>query len=159
MFSQNIKIPPKDRRCDQAFTLIEVMVALVIIGIMFTAIYKGIIQSFAVTKSTQESLRATQILQDKTETIHLYTWNQINTAGFVSTTFTNWFDPAGGTNQGTMFTGALSITNAPLADNPSYKDQLKLVTVTVSWTSGTRTCQQQMTTLISHYGLQNYIYN
>jgi type II secretory pathway pseudopilin PulG len=144
-------------RC-AAFTLVEVMFAVGIVGFMFTAVYASLSQSFAITEATRENLRAVQILQDKTETIHLYTWDQINTPGFIPATFTNWFNPlAAANNGGVKFTGTLNIQNAPLTE--SYAGDLKLVTVTVSWNSGKNSCQKQMSTLVSHYGLQNYIYN
>ena len=143
-----------------AFTLVEVLVAMGVIGVMFTSLYSGITQSVALVQSAEETQRAIQIIQDKTETIHLYTWSQINTPGFVPATFTNWFSPLGNsTNGGVMFTGTMTVTNASLADNPSYAGDLKQVSVTVSWTSANVNHQRQLTTLISHYGLQNYIYN
>ena len=156
----NITTKQDSRSGRDGFTLAEVLVAMAVIGVMFTTLYSGITQSVALVQTAQETQRAIQIIQDKTETVHLYTWNQINTPGFVPTTFTNWFSPLGtSTNGGVMFTGTLTVTNASLADNPSYSGDLKQVSVTVTWTSGNVNHQRQLTTLISHYGLQNYIYN
>ena len=148
----------RSQRFHEAFTLVEVMVAVLIVGFMFTTIYAGITQSFTITRVTRENLRAIQMLQDKTETIRLYTWDQINTLNFIPATFTNWFIPAiFSTNGGVMFTGTITVTNSPLTE--SYASDVKLVTVTISWKSGNNTFQHQMLTLISHYGLQNYIYS
>ena len=143
-----------------AFTVAEVLIAMAVIGVMFTTLYAGVTQSVALVQTAQENQRAIQLMQDKTETIHLYTWNQINTPGFIPATFTNWFSPLGTSgNGGVMFTGTMTVTNASLADNPTYAGDLKQVSVTVSWTSANVNHQKQLTTLISHYGLQNYIYN
>ena len=134
----------------------EVLIAMLIVGFIFTTIYIGINQSFVVTRATQENLRAIQILQDKTETIRLYTWSQINSNGFIPATFTNSFNPLS-TNGGIMFNGTMSIANSGFSE--SYAGDVKLVTVTVNWTSAGIGYQQQMKTLVSHYGLQNYIYS
>ena len=140
-----------------AFTLVEVLISIGIIGFLFGTIYTSITQSFVITRDSQEHLRASQILQDKTETIRLYTWDQVTNSTFIPTTFTNWFYPLNTTNAGVKFAGTFNITNTSLT--ASYKDDMRLVTVTVSWTSGKITNQQSTTTLVSHYGLQNYIYN
>jgi len=145
-----------------AFTLMEVMLAVVIIGIEFTGLYVGMTQGFAVVQVARENLRATQILQEKMETIRLYTWDQITDSAtpFIPRTFTASFypDQAGGTNnQGVLYSGTTTVANTAMTE--SYKDNFKQVTVNVSWTSGNINRQRQMTTLVSRYGLHNYIYN
>ena len=152
------KFPQKHRRCRKASTLVEALVAMLIVGIMFTSIYAGITQSFAITRATQENLRAIQIMQNKTEAIRLYTWDQITDSTFIPTTFTDWFVPSAiSTNGGVMYSGTLNITTSPLTE--SYAGDLRLVTITINWTSGKNSYTQQVSTLVSHYGLQNYIYN
>ena len=64
----------------------EVLVAVAIIGTVFVSLYLGMTQGFAIVQVARENLRATQILQEKTEIIRLYTWDQINTAGFIPPT-------------------------------------------------------------------------
>ena len=152
------KFLPKHRRCRKASTLVEALVAMLIVGIMFTSIYAGITQSFAITRATQENLRAIQIMQNKTEAIRLYTWDQITDSTFIPTTFTDWFVPSAiSTNGEVMYSGTLNITTSPLTE--SYAGDLRLVTITINWTSGKNSYTQQVSTLVSHYGLQNYIYN
>ena len=46
----------------------------------------------------------------------------------------------------------------PSSMTESYKTNLKLITVTVNWTSGNVPRSRQMTSLVSKYGLQTYIY-
>jgi prepilin-type N-terminal cleavage/methylation domain-containing protein len=154
------KFLQKHRRCRKAFTLVEALVAMLIVGIMFTTIYAGITQSFAITRATRENLRAIQIMQNKTEAIRLYTWDQItnNSTFIIPTTFTDWFVPSAiSTNGEVMYSGTLNITPSPLTE--SYAGDLRLVTITINWTSGKNSYTQQVSTLVSHYGLQNYIYN
>ena len=57
-----------------AFSMIEILVAMVVLGIMFVSLYSGFSSGFAVVQLARENLRATQILQEKMETIRLYTW-------------------------------------------------------------------------------------
>ena len=142
-----------------AFTLIEVMVAVAIIGVEFVSLYLGMTQGFAIIQLARENLRATQILQEKMETIRLYSWDQITTSGFIPTNFTAAFYPAGSqTNQGAVYQGTVTITNAPVGASSGYGNDLKLVLVQVNWNSGRVQRQREMRTLVSQYGLHNYIY-
>lgn len=153
-----MKINNHSRRLAAAYTLVEVVVAMFVVGVLFTAVYAGITQSFTLTRTTQENLRAIQMLQDKTETIRLYTWDQVTNSSFIPTAFTNWFVPTGTstTNGGVMYAGTFSVSNPAFSE--AYAGDLRLITVTISWTSGKVSHQQQAVTLVSHYGMQNYIY-
>ena len=131
------------------------MVGVAIIGTAFVSVYAGIAQCFTMAQTARENARATQILQDKTETIRLYTWEQISNS--IPSGFTATFYPAGSAGQqGLTYTGTLNIASPPLSE--TYSGDMKLVTVTLNWRSGNLNHQRQMTTLISHYGLHNYIY-
>src|SRR6266516_2074185 len=97
-FSQHL------RRRRQAFSFAEVMVGVAIIGTAFVSVYAGIAQSFTMAQTARENSRATQILQDKTETIRLYTWEQISNS--IPSGFTATFYPAGSAGQqGLTYTG------------------------------------------------------
>src|SRR5258705_6392917 len=60
-----------------AYTLTEVMVGVAIIAVMFVTLYLGFTQGFGVVQASRENLRATQILQQYSELIRLYTWDQL----------------------------------------------------------------------------------
>lgn len=148
-----------------AFTLMEVLVVVAIIGFEFVTLYLGMTQGFGIVQVARENLRATQILQEKMETIRLYTWDQINTAGFIPPTFTAAFYPAGSqTNQGAINQGATYQGTVTISDVPpplstaSYAKDMKMVVVQVNWQSGNIQRNRDMRTLVSHYGLHNYIY-
>ena len=140
-----------------AYTMVEILVATAVLGIMFISLYAGFSSGFALIQVARENLRATQILQEKVETIRLYTWEQINTTNFVPTTFTEYFY-ATGTNDKTSFsyTGTMKIESAGLTE--SYKDDLKKVTISVSWGSRKLAHTRQMKTFITKHGLQYYVY-
>jgi prepilin-type N-terminal cleavage/methylation domain-containing protein len=142
-----------------AFTLAEVMVGISIMSFLFLTLYLGFTQGFGVVQGSRENLRATQILQQQAEVIRLYTWEQIDpAAGWIPPTTTWTFDPLGGTgDQGITYTSTVSVTNAPMTE--SYAADNKLVTFALTWKSGNIQRQRQISTLVSKYGLHNYIYN
>jgi Tfp pilus assembly protein PilV len=142
-----------------AFSMIDVLVSMGIIGVTVTSLYAGFSLGFSITESARENLRATQIIMEKFETLRLYTWDQINSNGFLPPTFTSPY-AFNDTNSGFLFNGQLTITNA--ARGASYDSDMRMVTVRVDWRTGglpdgpRRT--RQMTTLVSRYGLQTYVY-
>ena len=149
---------PKSHRVrnTRAFTLIEVLVAILAAAVSVVSLYAGFSSGFAAVETSRESLRATQVMLEKLETIRLYSWTQINTAGFVPTNFLAPFNPTTNSTGGFNYQGTVSISSAPISD--SYSNDLKQVTVTVNWTAANVARSRTMTTLVSQYGLQNYIY-
>jgi prepilin-type N-terminal cleavage/methylation domain-containing protein len=141
------------------YTLAEVMVGIAIMSVMFLTLYMGFTQGFGVVQNSRENLRATQILQQQAEVIRLYTWEQVDpNAGMVPTTTTWTFYPlGGGGDQGITYTGTVNIGPAPMTE--SYATDHRLVTFALTWKSGNIQRKRQISTLISKYGLHNYIYN
>lgn len=149
--------PAAPGRC-AGFTLAEALIATAVVGVSFISLYSGLAQGTKIVQASQQTVRATQILGEKMETIRLYTWDQVTNSSYIPTTFTNYYYP-GGQNSGTAgvtYYGTLTIANTSLGE--SYNSDLRQVTVTVTWTSDSGQHQRQMTTMISHYGMQNYIY-
>ena len=140
------------------FTIAEIMVGVAVVSVVFVGLYLGISQGFGTIQLARENLRATQILQESMETIRLYTWDQINSPGFIPETFTAPFY-AINTNDtgGLVYSGQVTVTNAQLG-GLSYEGDLREVVVDLSWQSGNVLRQRQMRTLVSRYGLQQYIY-
>ena len=142
---------------DQAFTLVEVLVSLVVMVVVFAGFYLCLSEGFAMVRVARESLRASELLQQQMETIRLYTWSQINSNGFIPATFTVPLDASStASSNGPVYTGQITITNAPMTE--SYSTDHRLVTVTLTWRSGGTQRQRQMYTLVSQFGLHNYYY-
>src|SRR6266536_5552730 len=99
----------------QAFTLMEVMLAVVIVGVEFVSLYVAISQGFAVVQSARENLRATQIMQEQVEIVRVLDWDKIITTPS-PWNFNSSFYPAGGTNQGQglIYSGTIAVTDAPV---------------------------------------------
>jgi len=134
-----------------------VLVSMAIVGIAVTSLYAGFSVGFAMTAAAREDLRATQIILEKFETIRLYTWDQVNSNGFIPLQFSTPYE-FNDTNTTFFFSGQLTISSAP--GNNSYDSDMKLIKVHVAWPAGGvgRLREREMTTLISRFGLQNYVY-
>jgi len=147
----------RDAARHEAFTLLEVMFAVVIVGVEFVSLYVAISQGFAVVQSTRENLRATQIMQEQVEIIRVLDWSKITTNAS-PWSFNASFYPAGGTNnEGIVYSGSIAITDAPVP--VAYAPDMRLVVVSLSWTNGANsrlTRNREMRTLVSRYGLHNY---
>ncbi|NJN05939.1 MAG: hypothetical protein HC814_05590, partial [Rhodobacteraceae bacterium] len=137
-----------------AFSIVEVLVGAMIVGVLFVSVYSGISHSFLVTQRSRENLRATQVMAEKMELIRLYTWTQITTPGVVPTMFTNDFYAAG-VNAGTgiKYTGTVAFTAPPF--NSGFTGALRRASVTVRWSSAGKLQTRSMETLVSSNGLQN----
>ena len=137
--------------------MIEVLVAVAVLAIMFVSLYSGFSAGFAVIQLARENLRATQILQEKMETIRLYTWEQINTPGFVPTNFVDTFYAAGTNMGGSLsYTGRVTIVRPVISE--AYSNELKTVRIDLQWVSAGVLRNREMQTLVTRNGLQNYIY-
>ena len=133
-----------------------------VVGVTFVALYAGINSGFYTIQLTRDDIRATQIIADKLDTIRLYAWDTVIQPGFVPTNFVESFYPtsvtngAGYSSPGVTYSGSISITAAPLTE--SYSTNMRLVTVTVNWTTAKLQRQRSATTLITKNGLQRFIY-
>src|SRR5438093_2350219 len=98
----NIKLSNRfelDRSCRRApraglraFTLMELAVAMGLLGFMVVSLYAGLTSGFAVLRVARENLRATQILEEHMELIRLINWHDVTTPGFIPATFNASFD-------------------------------------------------------------------
>jgi prepilin-type N-terminal cleavage/methylation domain-containing protein len=143
----------------RGFTLVEVMVSLSVLGFMVISLYAGISSGFAVIKIARENLRATQILQERMEVLRLIKWADVLAPGFIPTTFTAPYfaNDATNTTAGTFaYTGTVTVTNTPLSE--TYATNMRMIQIDLNWTSGNIVRSRQMTTYVSQYGLQNYLY-
>ncbi len=127
-----------------------------VIGTTCAALLTGITTGFFSMRMARENLRATQIILEKVETIRLYSWDQINTAGFIPATFTQVYDPTRTNATGLTYNGTMTITTPAISN--SYKDDLRMLTVNLSWTTGSIPRTRQFSTFIARDGLQNYTY-
>jgi prepilin-type N-terminal cleavage/methylation domain-containing protein len=139
-----------------AFTLIEMLVAISIVAVAAVSLYASLSMGISSVQLSRENLRGTQIILEKFETIRLYSWDQIGTSNFIPTMFVAPFQPNGATNSGIIYTGTVAIAQAPISE--SYSNDMRVVTIELSWLSGNLARKRSMSSYVSRYGLQNYIY-
>ncbi len=140
----------------------EVLVSVCVLSVVIVSLYSGLSMCVGFVQLARENLRAAQILQEKMETIRLYNWDQIKTPGFIPATFTApFYSTTTGSvsaNEGNFnYTGTLAITAGPFTTE-TYKDDIKMVSVVVNWTSGNVQRTRSISTFVAFHGLQNYIY-
>src|SRR5947209_11932613 len=112
-----MKITQAARRNPQvsqiAYTLVEVIVCVALIVILFVSLYGGMSTGFAVTQSSRENLRATQIMLQYMEGVRLFNWDQLTRSNWIPTTFVDWYYPLtnyAGESRGIPYYGTVTIT-------------------------------------------------
>ena len=154
---------PKRQRKAQAFTMVEVLIGVCILGIMTISLYTGFSSGFTVVQLSRDNLRATQILLQRMETMRLYNWQQIlSTNNYLKPVFQEHYDAL--SQKGTVYSGTIT-TNLPDISGVAYRTNMRLVTVTLYWTNYSSkpstnivVRKREMQTFVARYGMQNYLY-
>ena len=146
------------RKSQAGGTLVEVVIATVILAVMGAGIISSINYGMFMMKLARENARATQIMLEKLESIRLYNWSEVITPGYVPATFTDVYDPQGSAgHQGATFNGSMTVSNCPLAN--TYATNMRQFTVTLQWTTDNRINHtRSISTYVSRDGMQNYVY-
>jgi prepilin-type N-terminal cleavage/methylation domain-containing protein len=160
--------PGTGRRKNEAFSMLEVLVAVAISAVIFAALYRGISATFGMLQTVRENLRATQIMVSRLEGVRLCAWDegQLFSTNVVPPTFSDTFYPlgmGGNTNSGAKYYGTMTVQKNPsMSPSSSYGTNMALVTVSISWTnnnSGRKIAHTRtMSTYVAKYGIQNYVY-
>src|SRR5689334_12674173 len=145
-----MKLFKKSPRASQlGFSLAEVSVGMGVVGIVFITLYSGLSSGMATVGMARENTRATQIMAEKLDSIRLYSWDKITKLGYSQTPFTTTFVPPGSVTNGASgctFSGTVTISPAPVASE--YKDNMRQITVTLSWETGSLKRHRSMTTMV-----------
>jgi prepilin-type N-terminal cleavage/methylation domain-containing protein len=142
-----------------AFTIIEVIMAIAVLGVLIMALYSGMSTAVFSTRLARENLRATEILLEKMEGIRLYSWDQVLTSGYIPTNFTAYYYDDGNTNgtgSGIIYTGTVTLASCPIA-SVNYTNEIRQLSLTLNWVSGGIARNRSLTTLLARYGVQNHI--
>jgi hypothetical protein len=146
-----------------AFSLVEVLFAAILVVTLFISLYVGLSTGFSITQTERENLRATQIMLERMEGIRLFNWNQLMDTAKNPPTFTKDFNPSatGSDSRGIQYFGTVEVsTNLVLIPPATYSTNMRMITVTVRWNFGlTNQHVRSMSTYVSKWGMQNYIYN
>src|SRR5438445_12733154 len=126
----------KIERSRQAYTLPEVMVAMLILAVLVVSLFSAFSSGLAIVQLQRENLRATQIMLQKMETVRLFTWSQMSVTNKFNPLFTDYYDPFAthGHSTGSLTTGLVS-TDPPAGLPADYATNVRSVTVVVFWTN------------------------
>lgn len=146
------------RKSQAGLTLVELVVATAILLTTVAGVMGCVSYAFFVTQIVRENQRATQIVLEKAEILRLYTWDQVNTPGFIPATFTDVYNPQSTDSQGTTYNGTLTIMPYP-GGAADYTTNVKQLVITLQWTTGDRVPHTRtLATLIAKDGIQNYAF-
>ena len=163
---------PAGRRV--AFTLVEVVVGMLIIGVMVVALYGGLMWCLSSVRIARENLRATQVIVEKMEVIRLLTWDQLNSTNVLPTRFTAPYVFASSSlknntnNQnfavtnsgGFLYYGTITtVTPVETQLGATYTNDMRVVVVEVAWTNRGLPHFRKVNSYVSRYGIQNYAIN
>lgn len=146
-------------------TFIEALVSVSIAGILFTSLFAGLTSGLDQIEAIRQEVRATQILVEKFETIRLYSWDQVNTPDFMPATFEAPYVPEiqreesttlESTSEGIVFYGKVTLSDPP--SSVAFTNDMKLVTIELTWDTGSTIRTNTLSSFISRYGIQNYVY-
>jgi|ERR1044071_3430214 type II secretory pathway pseudopilin PulG len=149
------------KKSNSGVSLAEVVMATAIIAMLGGGVVSSINYGLLVMRIARENQRATQVMVERLESIRLYNWDQVTTANFIPTSFTESYDPGNGTNtQGVIYYGQLRISNPSFSGGtPSYAANMRQFTVTLQWTNASRIPHSRtITTYVAKNGIQNYVY-
>jgi type II secretory pathway pseudopilin PulG len=151
----------------KAFTLVEAVVSMLIVGIMVVALYAGLAWCVSSVRIARENLRASQIMVEKMEVIRLLTWEQITEENVLPTTFTAAYVSGGAAGKtatnnygGLLYYGKITIV--PPVETQllgTYTTDLRVINVKVYWTNQGLPHFRQLNSYVSRYGMQNYAVN
>src|SRR5437879_9302984 len=133
-----LSLKPKTQ--ESGMTLVDVVMSTAILSLMSIGVIGSLTYGFFVMQMARENQRATQILLEKVETIRLYSWDQVNSNGFIPTSFTDVYDPqAVSSQQGVTYSSTLTIdaftnaTSGSVSTPTTYSTNMRQVTVTLNW--------------------------
>jgi hypothetical protein len=143
----------------QAFTMIEAMVASLLAGMMFIALYAGLAFGFRTIQLARENTRATQIMIEHMEICRLYKWKDLTNVGvFLNTNpITVPYYAVGGTNTSLVYTSRVILE--PTTLGTSYSDDMRKLSIRLDWQSqGASNRTRTMSTYVTRNGLQSYVW-
>ena len=148
-------------RARGAYTIIDVMMGVALLGTMVVSLYGGIASGFAITQLARENLRGTQIMLERMEGIRLFNWNQLTNSTMVPATFSSYYYPLATTNnsQGITYYGTMTVASTNLNPTVTYSANMRLVTVSLLWTNNGYPRSRTMSTLVAKNGVQNYVFS
>jgi prepilin-type N-terminal cleavage/methylation domain-containing protein len=137
-------------KVQRGFTILEAMVATVILGLALGSVVAVASQCLRYMTDIRRTARSSQILQQKMEDLRLLSWSQL-------TALTNTFSDPNDTNH--IYAGRI-VQSAYSSSSYGTTTTVMNVTLTVTWTNQAagRVLTNSLSTLMSNGGLNKYIF-
>jgi type II secretory pathway pseudopilin PulG len=159
------------RAHSNAFTLAEAVVAMAVVSLLFVSLFAGIGYAYKQAQLIREDARATQIINEKIDKLHLLNWDDLNDKNVTPDKFYCAFNPEdvdlgdeGVTNlKGSgkykqdqlIYEGKIDINKGPT--DSVYGTNMVTVKVKLNWTSSTGLARERsVTTFLAKFGMQAY---
>jgi type II secretory pathway pseudopilin PulG len=160
-----MSILPKDVRRDSrsssaGFTLVETIVAVGLGAFMLSALYACFASGWSMQRVTSEDLRATQILVQRLERLRLCSFAQVTDPKYNPRISPESYNPAGdATGKGGAVYAITFDASVPASGTlpESYRTNMLLVKVGVTWTSGGVQRTRSMQTWVAKSGIGSYV--
>jgi type II secretory pathway pseudopilin PulG len=143
-----------------AFTLTESVIAVALGSMMLGGVYACFVWGFGTVRMARENLRATQIMMKHLEGLRLCSFTQLTNTNYNPATFTDYYDPKDQSSGagGAVYSGTYSATVPASGTLPdSYRTNMMLITIGVTWTSGNVQRSRSMQTYIAQNGIDSYV--
>jgi hypothetical protein len=153
----------RGQKRQKAFFLLEATIGMALLGLIFMALYTGLVTTTFSVQLSRENLRATQIMAEKLDTIRLYGWKKIAEDPFyipnaVVDVPVYADDPSKAGNDATTRMYDVSVTIDPAPIEEPYAVDMRMITVHLTWSTGKMRRTRSMSTLVSKFGLHKYVY-
>lgn len=148
----NIKpsVPPRKK----AFTIVEVLMSIAIIGVVAAGLMGCFTFSLFAIRMARENQRATQIILERAEAIRCFSWDGLTN---VPTSATDYYNPA--TQSPPVYSVQTSLAPfSPSGTSPTYAANMQQLTIVVTWTTGAISRARTNVTYIAKDGIQNYVF-
>lgn len=134
----------REKKKEEGFTLIEVLVTMMILSGVLTALLSCFIYGLNIISRMKQTAIATQIIQEQLEDIRDKTYDEIVSLG---TSFENTrLDQLSAQSGCEEASGGVAVES-------SEGDDIKKITVTVQWTYRGRTQREDLVTFITREGI------
>ncbi|MCK4647018.1 MAG: type II secretion system protein [Candidatus Aminicenantes bacterium] len=134
----------REKKKEEGFTLIEVLVTMVILSGVLTALLSCFIYGLSIISRMKQTAIATQIIQEQLEDIRDKTYDEIVSLG---TSFENTR-----LDQLSTQSGCEEASGGVVVES-SEGDDIKKITVTVQWTYRGRAQREDLVTFITREGI------
>jgi type II secretory pathway pseudopilin PulG len=153
----NIKVYARHAK---AFTIVEVMMSTIIIGIAAAGLLACFHGSFLIMRFARENQRATQVLVERAEALRVFNWTQV-TNGSIPPFTNDFYSYTSNNTQGPGPTYSVAVALVPLTSlAATYQTNMFEVDITVQWTNSMDNIPHTrvLSTYVARDGIQNYVY-